>query len=92
MAGAVTQADVAWVEHLRSDMESIYAGLTDGFRRQMRISELVYSAAEQFPEHLPSRAAIAAERELLQKPSRGSRSIRGSSSRTSSRTRARAST
>ena len=71
MTGAVTQADVAWVEHLRSDMESIYAGLTDGFRRQMRISELVYSAAEQFPEHLPSRAAIAAERELLQKHKRG---------------------
>jgi thioesterase DpgC len=71
VAGAVTQADVAWVKHLRSDMESIYAGLTDGFRRQMRISELVYSAAEQFPEHLPSRTAIGAERELLQKHKRG---------------------
>jgi thioesterase DpgC len=52
-------------------MESIYGVLTDGFRRQLRISELVYAAAEQFPEHLPSRTAIAAERELLQKHKQG---------------------
>jgi thioesterase DpgC len=66
-----TETEAAWAEHLRSDMESIYADLTDGFRKQLRISELVYSAAERFPEHLPSRAAIAAERELLQKDKQG---------------------
>jgi len=48
-------------------MDAIYSGLTDGYRRQLRVSELVYAAAEQFPEQLPDRAAIAAERELLQK-------------------------
>jgi (3,5-dihydroxyphenyl)acetyl-CoA 1,2-dioxygenase len=61
----------AWVEHLRSDMDAIYSGLTDGYRRQLRVSELVYAAAEQFPEQLPDRAAIAAERELLQKEKQG---------------------
>jgi len=86
------EVDSAWVEHLRSDMESIYADLTDGFSSGLRVSELVYAAAERFPEHLPSRAAIAAERELLQKHKRGLEIIRGSSSGTSSLTRARAST
>jgi thioesterase DpgC len=52
-------------------MDAIYAGLTDGYRRQLRVSELVYAAAEQFPEQLPGRAAIAAERELLQKDKQG---------------------
>jgi thioesterase DpgC len=67
----VTEAVVAWIAHLRSDMESIYAGLTDGYRRRLRVSELVYAAAERYPDHLPSRAAIAAERELLQKDKQG---------------------
>jgi thioesterase DpgC len=67
----MTEAGAAWVEHLRSDMDSIYAGLTDGYRRQLRVSDLVYAAAEQFPEQLPSRADIAAERELLQKDKQG---------------------
>jgi thioesterase DpgC len=71
VARVMTEVDAAWVEHLRGDMESIYAGLTDGFRGQPRISELVYAAAELFPQHLPSRAAIAAERELLQKDKQG---------------------
>jgi thioesterase DpgC len=60
-----------WVEHLRADMESIYGDLTDGFSKQMRIAELVYAAAERFPGQLPSREAIAAERELLQKDKQG---------------------
>ena len=67
----MTEAGAAWVEHLRSDMDSIYGGLTDGYRRQLRVSQLVYAAAEQFPEQLPSRADIAAERELLQKDKQG---------------------
>ena len=49
----------------------IYAELTDGYREQPRVSELVYAAAERFPEQLPSRAAIDAERELLQKDKQG---------------------
>lgn len=71
MAAAKVAVDGAWLEHLRRDMESIYADLTDGFCRQLRIAELVYSAAERFPEHLPSRAAIDAEREHLQKDKQG---------------------
>jgi thioesterase DpgC len=71
MPRSATDSRAEWVEHLRSDMDAIYAGLTDGYRRQLRVSELVYAAAEQFPEQLPGRAAIAAERELLQKDKQG---------------------
>ena len=71
MSRPATDADAAWEEHLRSDMDAIYAGLTDGYRTQLRVSELVYAAAEQFPEQLPSRAAIDEERELLQKDKQG---------------------
>ena len=63
--------DAVWAEHLRDHTEAIYDELTDGFRKQLRISELVYAAAERFPDHLPSRAAIDAERELLQKDKQG---------------------
>jgi thioesterase DpgC len=66
-----TEPDAGWVEHLRTGIESIYAELTDGFRKQLRISELVYAAAEMFPGHLPGRAEIAAERERLQKDKQG---------------------
>jgi thioesterase DpgC len=52
-------------------VEGIYEELTDGFTRSLRMSELVYAAAERRPELLPSRAAIDAERELLQKDKQG---------------------
>ena len=71
MPRTTTDAQAAWVEHLRSDMDAIYAELTDGYREQPRVSDLVYAAAERFPEQLPSRAAIEAERELLQKDKQG---------------------
>jgi (3,5-dihydroxyphenyl)acetyl-CoA 1,2-dioxygenase len=58
-------------EHLRENVESIYADLTDGLRRSLRVSELVYSAAERFPGLLPTRAAIDAERGLCQKDKQG---------------------
>lgn len=58
-------------EHLRNNVESIYFDLTDGLRRQLRVSELVYAAAERFPGLLPTRAAIDAERELCQKDKQG---------------------
>ena len=71
MPRTTTDAQAAWVEHLRSDTDAIYAELTDGYREQPRVSDLVYAAAERFPEQLPSRAAIEAERELLQKDKQG---------------------
>ena len=71
MSRPATDAGAVWEEHLCSNMDAIYAGLTDGYRRQLRVSELVYAAAEQFPEQLPSRAAIDEERELLQKDKQG---------------------
>jgi (3,5-dihydroxyphenyl)acetyl-CoA 1,2-dioxygenase len=57
--------------HLRNNIESIYADLTDGWRRPLRVSELVYAAASRFPDLLPSRAAIDAERQQCQKDKRG---------------------
>jgi (3,5-dihydroxyphenyl)acetyl-CoA 1,2-dioxygenase len=64
-------SEAARQEQLRNNIESIYADLTDGFRRQLRVSELVYSAAERFPELVPTRAAIDAERQLCQKDKQG---------------------
>jgi thioesterase DpgC len=53
------------------DVEHVYAELTDGLRRQLRVSELVYTAADQFPDLLPSRAAIDGERRHCQKDKQG---------------------
>ena len=71
MTRIATEADAAWQEQLRSDIGSIYDDLTDGLRRGLRISDLVYAAVELFPEQLPTRAAIEAERELLQRDKQG---------------------
>jgi (3,5-dihydroxyphenyl)acetyl-CoA 1,2-dioxygenase len=56
---------------LRQDVEAIYDELTDGLTRSLRMAELVYAAADRHPDLLPSRAAIDAERELLQKDKQG---------------------
>ena len=56
---------------LRERMESIYRELTDDLRLGLRVCELVYAAAERFPALVPSRAAIDAERALLQKDKQG---------------------
>src|SRR3954464_10168487 len=56
---------------MRADVEAIYDELTDGFTRSLRMAELVYAAAERRPDLLPSRAAIAAERERLQSDKQG---------------------
>jgi thioesterase DpgC len=58
-------------ELLRHDVASIYEELTDELRRHVRVSELVYSAAERFPSLVPSRSAIDAERQLAQKDKQG---------------------
>jgi (3,5-dihydroxyphenyl)acetyl-CoA 1,2-dioxygenase len=59
-------------EHVRDVKEAffrrhapaIYADLTANHTRFLRVSELVYRAAERFPFLLPTRAQIAAERAL----------------------------
>jgi thioesterase DpgC len=71
MTRLTTSADAAWEAQLRGEMSSIYDGLTDGFRRRLRVAELAYAGAELFPDRLPTRAAIDAERELLQKDKQG---------------------
>ncbi len=53
------------------DIVPIYDELTDGRSRHLRVSELLYAAAERFPGVVPSRAAIDAERQLLQKDKQG---------------------
>jgi (3,5-dihydroxyphenyl)acetyl-CoA 1,2-dioxygenase len=56
---------------LRVEVEAIYEELTDGLTRSLRMAELVYAAADRHPDLVPSRAAIDAERELLQKVKQG---------------------
>ncbi|MHB8244632.1 MAG: enoyl-CoA hydratase/isomerase family protein [Acidimicrobiales bacterium] len=53
------------------DVARVYDELTDGRRRCLRVSELVYTAAERFPGLVPTRASIDAERQLLQKEKAG---------------------
>lgn len=49
---------------MRAHTADVYAALTDDLRRAVRDDELVYTAAERFPGLVPSREAVAAEREL----------------------------
>jgi len=55
----------------RQDAVTVYATLTDDFERALRVSDLVYEAAERFPGLLPTRAEIDAERTLMQKDKAG---------------------
>jgi (3,5-dihydroxyphenyl)acetyl-CoA 1,2-dioxygenase len=71
MPVATAEARAGRERTLPGQIEGIYAELTDGLRRSLRMSELVYAAAERRPELLPSRAAIDAERELPQKEKQG---------------------
>jgi thioesterase DpgC len=52
---------------LRTNVESIYDEVTDGRRRLLRVAELVYAAAERYPDLLPSRNEVNDERERVQK-------------------------
>ena len=54
----------AWVEPL-------YADLTHDYTRLLRVDALVFAAAERYPGLVPGRAAIEAERALLQKDKDG---------------------
>ena len=49
------------------DIESVYDELTDGRALSLRVSELVYKAAQAYPGMVPTRADIDAERLHLQK-------------------------
>jgi thioesterase DpgC len=65
------EAAAARQAQLVPDMDAIYRELTDDYRRSLRVADLVYAAADRFPHLLPSRAAIAAERQLCQKDKAG---------------------
>ncbi len=54
-----------------TNVESVYDALTDGGRRLLRVSELVYAAADRYPGLVPTRAEIDAEREHPQKDKAG---------------------
>jgi thioesterase DpgC len=56
---------------LRAYAEAVYCSLTDNYQRFVRAEELVYAAAERFPGLTPTRAAVVAERTLLQKDKDG---------------------
>ena len=58
-------------EHLHEHIDAIYDELTDGLRRDLRVSDLVYAAAERYPGLVPTREDIDAERELPQKQKAG---------------------
>jgi (3,5-dihydroxyphenyl)acetyl-CoA 1,2-dioxygenase len=53
------------------DALAAYEEITDGLRRPVRVSDLVYAAAERPGAGLPTRAQINRERELLQKDKQG---------------------
>jgi (3,5-dihydroxyphenyl)acetyl-CoA 1,2-dioxygenase len=51
---------------IRRHADEVYEALTNGYREEIRVEELVFAAADQFPGLLPSAQQIAAERELKQ--------------------------
>ena len=51
---------------IRRHADEVYAALTNDYREELRVEELVFAAADQFPGLLPSAQQIAAERELRQ--------------------------
>jgi thioesterase DpgC len=65
------EARAAREAQLRESVEAIYEELTDGLTRSLRMAQLVYAGGDRWPDLLPSRAAIDAERELLQKDKQG---------------------
>ena len=58
-------------EFLGRHAETVYSELTAGFRQEVRVEELVFSAAERFPGLVPTREVIAAERGLAQAEKEG---------------------
>ena len=52
--------------HLRERIDAMYDELTDGRRLALRVAELVNAAADRFPDVVPSREAMDAERRRRQ--------------------------
>jgi thioesterase DpgC len=71
MLTTTPEARAAREARMRASVEEIYEEVTEGLARPLRMADLVYAAAERHPDLLPSRAAIDAERELLQKDKQG---------------------
>ncbi|SPE29291.1 Enoyl-CoA hydratase [Burkholderiales bacterium] len=71
-ADAIREASRAARERfLRAHGEAIYASLTQGLTRFLRIEELVFAAAEAFPGLAPTREQIAAEADAMQRDKDG---------------------
>jgi thioesterase DpgC len=64
MTGTLSESARKAEANLRERAESIYLDVTDNCRRPLRVSELLYEAAERFPGTLPSRAEIEHDRQL----------------------------
>ena len=56
---------------MRRHAEAVYEELTEGYRREVRVEELVFDAAERFPGLTPTRQQISAERALRQSEKAG---------------------
>ncbi|HEY8761132.1 MAG TPA: enoyl-CoA hydratase/isomerase family protein [Candidatus Dormibacteraeota bacterium] len=56
---------------MRRHADEVYETLTDGYREEIRVEELVFAAADRFPGLLPNAQQIAAERELKQSAKAG---------------------
>ena len=56
---------------LRVHAAEVYEQLTDGLRTHLRMSELVFAAAEEFPGLVPTRAQMMTERESAQADKEG---------------------
>lgn len=72
--GALLAARTAF---LRVHAGAAYDALTDSRRRPVRAEELVYAAAERFPSLTPTRATVAAERQVAQKEKDGAEIAQG---------------
>lgn len=62
---------------LKCHGDTIYASLTNGYSASRRVEELVYLAAERYPGLMPTRAAIAAERQYQLKDKDGLEAAQG---------------
>ncbi len=56
---------------LKANIESVYGALTDGFKRFVRVEDLVLQAAEAYPGLVPTAGQLAAEAALPLKAKQG---------------------
>jgi thioesterase DpgC len=56
---------------MRRHADEVYEALTNGYREEIRVEELVFAAADQYPGLVPTAQQIAAERELKQSAKAG---------------------